>query len=573
MGDIKMTPGQYKLAGQSAAWAMNPTDPSVVNPDDPSALMPGTFTPQSEFAAPTTPAANPQKFAPIQAGGQADPNDPTAGMSAMDGALYRFNHGLPMSTGDMTMLDNALSDRGLMKGASSTTSSTSRANQPHGPEWDALQTEAKTGLKNRSDIREHEAGNAVSAANANNQQYVQSAAEAEAHGQELQTMAARQTVADASYQADLDKLSSQQSAAHRDYLKASQSYDPNRLMKGGHGAMAALAMAFGAAGAALSHTTNSAMEIINGMIERDIDKQKMGIANKKEEVTWLDHVKSDVRTRFSDENAARLATRSAAKEVWAQQADSHAAKVSGNNALQLGAQMSSQFRMDAAQDAQRANELEMAARRAAAGTTSSSTTTQSSGTSPVDVMARIKAEADAKLARDKAMGGPGSTKLSPADASFTNKQLGKLAELGSAQSQFADLQKLNKDTGFVSRATGVGKGNEQNKAEQSAEQTYAQAVSGTQVSDTEHKRLSKQVGGGTFDWSGDAKNVGVNELRKNIVRKAIAEFQSIPDAAKPAALERMKGFGFSDEDISAIESGGRNSSSRTAAALGAQDTE
>lgn len=551
-----------------------PLNLSMLNYAGVSNDLPVAPSPASQAAPVVAPPADPAANAVTKQGPAADiapeQEDPFKGMSPGQIAEVKLKNGLPMDMRDMYELDNMMQARGLIRGAGSSTTSTTRANQPHGAEWDALQAESKQGLNDRVSIRNDAAQRAADNARAQNADAMQRAQEADAHGQELQKMADRQLLAEADYRAEGDKLQAQQDAAHRDYMKASKEYDPNRLMHGSHAGLAALSMALGAFGASLTHSQNFAMDIINGMIERDIDKQKMGIAGKKDEVTWLDHVKADVRTRFTDENAARLATRAAAKEVWAEQTLAHANKMQGQEAIAKGQQISDQFRLESQQDRQRATEIEMAAKRAAAGTSTSASTSQTAGNSMADVIGRMKGESEALISRDKAMGlTGGKNKLSPADASFTNKQLGALTELGASNKQLDELEKKRGESNSFSRALGIGNGAEQNVAEEAASQAYGRAISGTQSSEPEHERIHRVIRGGAFDFSDEAKNRGPEELKKNLVAQAKAKFQSIPDAAKPAAAERLKSFGFTPAQLREILGGAGSADS--AAALVASD--
>lgn len=462
--------------------------------------------------------------------------------------------GEPLNQGDLMILDeeNVLLHPGG-KNASSTTSSFSRQVAPTGAVWEdnqAALTEAKVA---RDKIRAQQVQTAHDLSMAQAEHAQQSVRMADAQANELTKLGAQQEKATADYKAKLDQTMADQEKANTAYRKAAADYDPSRLMHGGQGVLASLALALGAFGSTLNHSQNNVPQLVENAINRDLDKQKTGIAAKKEQVTWLDKVMAGNRSRFSDENAARLMTRANAKEVYAAQYQSMAAKLGGAERVAQAKDHVAEINMSGQQDREHALRLQEAAERAQAGQRATQTTTSQADTivRPGDYIARSKGAAETEKLLREVGGGP---KLSPADQAFTNKQLGSLAELAASSKGLKDLEGQRAKSNPISRALGVGEGGKQNVAEEVQAQKYGRAISGTASSEPEHERIKGVVRGGAFSIFDEAKNRGPEQLRSSAVEEARAKFMSIPDAAKPGVAARLTKLGFEPDEIEKIVS-------------------
>lgn len=134
----------------------------------------------------------------------------------------------------------------------------------------------------------------------------------------------------------------------------SKKLDPEQYWKErGTGAKvtSAIAMALGQFGAALTGTRNSAMDIINDAINRNIEAQKQEIANARENVNLEQNVMAQLRQKGLDEREAEHAARQLYLEGAQQQLETIAAGYKSeaikNNAAQASAQLG-QKRADAA---------------------------------------------------------------------------------------------------------------------------------------------------------------------------------------------------------------------------------
>jgi hypothetical protein len=90
--------------------------------------------------------------------------------------------------------------------------------------------------------------------------------------------------------------------------------DPQRRYKGGAKIGAAIAMALGAYGAALARGPNTAMQIIQSEIDRDIKAQEAAIMNQRGIATAAQAEVGMARQLFGDAESQRLAAKNAALE-------------------------------------------------------------------------------------------------------------------------------------------------------------------------------------------------------------------------------------------------------------------
>lgn len=84
----------------------------------------------------------------------------------------------------------------------------------------------------------------------------------------------------------------------------------------GQKVMGVLAQAFGAFGASLTHTENSAAKIIQGHIDRDIAEQQDQLKNKNESLANARNSLGDLRQQMGDERAAKDAEELKQIQMW-----------------------------------------------------------------------------------------------------------------------------------------------------------------------------------------------------------------------------------------------------------------
>lgn len=88
--------------------------------------------------------------------------------------------------------------------------------------------------------------------------------------------------------------------------------DPNRALNGGRGVAAAIAVALGGIGNAIAgRGGNQALDIVMGMVDKDIESQRSAIAGKQTKVAGKRTLLNDMRERFGDETQAIGAAKSA----------------------------------------------------------------------------------------------------------------------------------------------------------------------------------------------------------------------------------------------------------------------
>lgn len=484
-------------------------------------------------------------------------------------AQQKLANNEPLTQTDMLLLDDAYRQAhpGGKEG-SSTTSGTSRQVAPTGPEWEANQRAQALGLEHRQGIRQDEAGHIAELGQAQDEYAQTSAHLADAHANELTQLSAKQQEANASYKTQLDKTMAEQNKAQTSYMKAAAGYDPNRLMRGGHAVTASIALALGAFGSSLTHSANSAAQIIDDQINRDIDKQKSGIAAAKDRVTWLDHVMTGNRSRFQDENAARLMTRSNAKEAYATWMDSLTAKMSGTEKVAAAKEQIAQVRMSGEQDAQNAWVLQAARLQAQAGTKSSQTTSSQSDTTTKagDFIARLSAQADAEHKRREAYGLNGE-KLNPSEQKQVVDVDKALASMADSVADVKRYQSLNEKTNPLSRAASLGDdAKSQQTVSTSLERNLAMAQNKGALSERDVEAAHDELNKGA--WTAHGLNVKANELARTTGNKIAHDIMSLPASQRAERIRRLSGMVGEESAASLLSGAGLQTSAEVGSANG-----
>lgn len=278
-------------------------------------------------------------------------------------------------------------------GVSSTT--TSSEHQNDSPMLRELREVRSRGVQGYGDRMSQAAGDAARYGEAQGQMY---AARGQALEQETAAAQKRQEV----QTAELMRRQTEVDKASKDYVKAAQSIDPNRIMSGGRGVLAALAMAAGAYGATLGKTQNFAQQIIDHALDRDLSAQQMALSGKKDALTQSQQAFQNYRSIYQDDAAARAAVRADAREMFATQLESIGSKMKGTEQQTNILNLRDQLLLDN-------NRLRQEQAERAAGRVQQSTTTQSgvAGAGTGDVLERYtKAAAAAKGINEQSKGGP-----------------------------------------------------------------------------------------------------------------------------------------------------------------------
>lgn len=125
-------------------------------------------------------------------------------------------------------------------------------------------------------------------------------------------------LADAHAQAALAENQNKAALMTQDYLAkkdaAQKAYDkmevdPNRKFSGWNGVLAAIAMGLGQYASTMTGSRNTAMDLINSAIDKDIALQQDKIAKAKGKIGDMDSAYKFMRDQLKDDNAAALATR------------------------------------------------------------------------------------------------------------------------------------------------------------------------------------------------------------------------------------------------------------------------
>jgi hypothetical protein len=114
--------------------------------------------------------------------------------------------------------------------------------------------------------------------------------------------------------------------------------DYNRVFRGRPvlGALAAVAQGLGAAGAALTHTPNTAAQILSDFVDRDVEQQKAAYQQKKESLQAKNSIFAEKMQSLGDPNAAEAAAKAHELMAMSLLAQREAAK-SGSAELQARA--------------------------------------------------------------------------------------------------------------------------------------------------------------------------------------------------------------------------------------------
>jgi hypothetical protein len=503
-------------------------DTPVQPPPGPS-VLPADNDIRAREAAPAAPAAEARPLTPAE---------------RLAIAHQKLDAGAELDGGEWRLLDDEnvrLHPGG--KTASSTTSGVSRALAPKGKEWDELQAEQMAGAERRQEVRRREVTDIAELSRLQDAHAQAAAQRTDQYGNALIASAAEQQQAQGRYSEQLARDRADQDKANTAYQRAAADYDPNRLMQGGRGVMAALSMAMGAFGSSLTKTPNYALQIVNDAISRDMDKQKAGIAAQKEKATWMDHVMAANREQFKDETTARLMTRASAKEAYANWMEGAALKTANAEQRATAQKAVNDINMSAEADRKQGYDTHEARLRQQAGTATSQTTASQADTvtRPGDLVARVTKEAAAEKLRRDAFGLNGE-KYTPAQQKQSVDVTNTLAALAESQKELTRYKQLVGTTNMAGRATDLTQDNHRLTTTQTH---LARALTKAQnrgvASDKDEAATAKELTSGA--WSSESLNTKADEIMGSAGRTAATQIMALPPGRlRDEAVDRLVGM-------------------------------
>jgi hypothetical protein len=347
--------------------------------------------------------------------------------------------------------------------------------------------------------------------------------------------------------AELQRRQTEVEAASKDYVKAAQTIDPNRLMKGGRGILAALAMGAGASGATLGRTQNFAQQIIDSAINRDLSAQQMAVNAKKDALTQTQQSFQNYRAIYQDDAAARAAVRADAREIFAMQLDSVASKYRGQE--QQANIMNMRDNLLLEQNRLRQEQAELAA-----GRVQTSVTTQSgvpAGGGSGDLMERMaKAAANAK-AFNELSGAEGPTKADESHLNDVAKQAGIWVPV------LRRLEKLDQvvaKTNWGDRATGwTQAGGDFEAADSQFRNAALQAITGAAFSKEQAEAFENMINKNVFTAKGYQHKI--QQVQEFIAQEIQAKTATLHPTHQGTLRKRMIAGGIPEAVVNSAMTG------------------
>lgn len=421
-------------------------------------------------------------------------------------------------------------------GASSSTTSTEHQNDS--PMLRELRAARSQAVKNSGDRMSQSADQAGQYADQQSQMYA-------TRGQALQ----QETVAEQQRQqansTELMRRQTEVDKASKDYVKAAQSIDPNRIMHGGRGVLAALAMAAGAYGATLGKTPNFAQQIIDHAIDRDLSAQQMALSGKKEALTQTQQAFQNYRSIYQDDAAARAAVRADAREVFATQIAGIGIKMKGSEQQQNILNMRDQLLLSN-------NELRQQQAERAAGRVQQSTTTQSMapGAGSGDILERYtKAAAAAKGINEQVKGGPDNS-----DKELYNASSKAAAPWLAVFQESERLKTLAGKTNWAERKNPFDeKGGQFRNADIALQASFLQAITGAAFSPEQQKAAEALVHSGAV--TSEQYQHKIQAMQSFLVNQIQSHMTAVHPQLQQQYFDRLKAGKVSPDLIRAISNG------------------
>lgn len=363
---------------------------------------------------------------------------------------------------------------------------------------------------------------------------VQTAAAADVAGQQdrlatdLMTQTAARDKVVQQQQADFDKFASQQAKDTADYIKQANSLDPKRLVRGKEW-MVGLAAGLGAYGGALAGGPNTAAQMIEAALDRDLSAQKEALSAKRESLSLAQQQFGQKQTQFQNRVAAAAATK-------ADMMDVASAQLRSAGARREGAEAAAQTATAADQIALRASELRAAALEQEKVTRSTTTQSAQTALTGTALDAFVK-QAEGKTKIDKAYSaGEG---VSTQDRQQFKDTMAGLSAAGDA------VKDVTKYKAAIGNNIGAGvpltvsrEGHTQDVVGVRLTRKIAMAQNKGQLSENDVRAAEQQMTSGA--WSPGTLKQKADEALAGAVNKVASDIATLPAALQPEAERRAR---------------------------------
>lgn len=478
-----------------------------------------------EPTVPVTPGTIPPNVgAPTAAPAAAAPSRADALTSALNNT---WNGAAPMSTADAQIAGNTpfvdpLRGPGQMYAVGGVTQSQSTGSTKLSPEAKAAARRAEAESGNTAAAKIAEGQLIMQDAQALSDQKIEQAAQ-------LQQKASEDLAKLDAIRQRVDKKMLQQEKDTNEYLKAVGSIDPNRMMKGGRGVLAAIASGLGAYGAILGHSENFAMKLIENAIQRDYQAQKDAADSKRYKSEATGRLVQQLRQNLGDEQSIQLAHNAAVKTAMAEKLEGMATKMKGTEAAANMVTTASQLRAAAAQTT-----AELLGREQVHASTS--TQTQIVPFSKTSAVNSVLAEtAQNEELRKKISDARGETPVGT-NVDAQEKAIASVtADVGILRN-LKDYRELLK--GDIAGGINVGLSQRAAEMQQSlllALEDYGREQSGGAITKEEIENFEKEVAGGNLTLTSTAVDKLVKRYQNHLANKSTTAINSLhPKLVEPS---------------------------------------
>lgn len=352
--------------------------------------------------------------------------------------------------------------------------------------------------------------------------------------QKLEAQARADFDAIQSRQAKVDEAINAQQKDVDTFLKSQKEVDPSRLMRGGRGIMAAIAAGIGGFGAGLTHTDNSAMQIINHAIDRDWQAQKDVVNANREKIEQSGKLVQQLRQSLGDDQSVKLAHGAAMRQAFADRMQGMALRFKGTEAEANSLGLAEQLQVDA--DRFRA---ELAARQTVTvGNSTSTNVVPMAKTNPnMDALTAFEAQTEKEhnIAKNRFQA------PTEADNSQKVKALETATQAASILRPLQDLRTSLKNATLPGLDVGLGKQAElRNQAFNIAQEAFGRLQSGGAITSDEDKRFAKMFAGGPTAITSDMMDMLVRKYQTWMATKVRTELNTVHPAYKDQAWQQVK---------------------------------
>ena len=364
----------------------------------------------------------------------------------------------------------------------------------------------------------------------------------------------------------LQSLEGDMTRQRNDYVKAADSLDPKRLVRGKQW-LVALSTGLGAFGSTMSGSRNYAMDAINSAIDRDLDVQKTALGAKREAMSFTQQSFANNLTMFSNQMAAREATKADAYAVTAAVARSKATRLKGTE-LEAGA-------LNFVDELERsANAAHMNALQLEAGTLQTRKVTApvpgGGGKSQTPLEQLVEAAKGKKVLVDAFGVSDAGGAPDDHDKRQFNQVMQGVASYQESQMSAERLRKLNSSTTELGRRTAFSEdAKKQNTEEKILKAAIAKAASGLSMTQQEREEYQAQLTEGAYTSEG--RNTKLGQIQQGLASRMQIQLSTLHPQLQQQAAQRMRAMGLPDKFIKAMMAGtppSNNSGSEAGAAGG-----